>query len=491
MDEGQIRVLVVEDNTPDVFLLREMLSGGGVDSFVPEVVDRLATGISRLTEQPCDIVLLDLSLPDSHGLDTYDRLHEQVPDVPVVVMTGTRDRALAVEAVHRGAQDYLVKGEVDADGLRRCLRYALERTRIRRRLKDYLWRTEASEGRLRRIIEQSADGVVITDEDRTVLYLNAAAEELLARPAEDIVGTPFGFSPSGDGTSEVKVVTEDGGIVVVEISTAETTWDGRPARVAALRDITERHNAETLQSRLEVESLRVRQLKEVSRLRSLFTQTVSHELRTPLTPLKTAVAMLMEGTLGEVTPQQARALQMMERNIARLARITTEALDVSSPLSTDLHPRHVALAATLRPTVELLQPKANVRDVRLEMGIGEDAGAFADPDSLCQVLALLLDASITHCPDGTRIRISHTPVGESQVEVRIDDDGRGRTAESMMRDGDFSLDDEIEAGHSGMLFGLALCRSLVEGMGGALSFESRMGEGTTFRFSLPTAGPSS
>ncbi len=491
MDEGQVTVLLVEDNTADVVLLREMLAGGGIDSFVAEDVPRLATGITRLTEQPYDVVLLDLSLPDSQGLDTYDRLHEQAPDVPVVVMTGTRDQDLAVEAVHRGAQDYLVKGEVDADGLRRCLRYALERMRLRRRLKDYLWKTEASEGRLRRIIEHSADGVVITDQDRTVLYVNSTAEELLGQRAEDLVGAPLGFALPEGGQAEVKVVTETGDVVVVEIGTSETTWDGRAAWVAALRDITERSQAEELQGRLAVEELRVRHLEEVNRLRTLFTQTVSHELRTPLTPLKTAVAMLLDGAIGEVTSEQRKALQMMDRNITRLSRITGDVLDVSSSTDgeEDVRARTLPLEGTLRPTVELLQAKAGVRDVRLEMSVDRDVLARADADTLCQVVALLLDASITHCPSGTQIRLSTRPIADRMVEVRIDDDGRGRTAESMMRDGDFSLDEDTEAGHSGMLFGLALCRSLVEGMGGALSFESRPGEGTTFRFSLPTAGP--
>jgi signal transduction histidine kinase len=124
------RLLLVEDNAGDARLLREMLPAG----FALTVVERLDAALAAI--RAADIVLLDLSLPDSHGLDTFRRLHTAAPDVPVVVLTGLADDAGAVQAVREGAQDWLVKGHVDGDNLARILRYAIERNELAARLRE-------------------------------------------------------------------------------------------------------------------------------------------------------------------------------------------------------------------------------------------------------------------------------------------------------------------------------------------------------------------
>ncbi len=485
MDEEHIRALVVEDNAADVVLLQEAFAASAAPMEV-EYVDRLSRAIARLAQSAFDVILLDLTLPDSRGLDTYDRIHAEAPDVPVVVLTANRDRDLGVEAVHRGAQDYLPKGVMGGDSLCRVLRYAIERDRIRRRLKDYLWRTEASEGRLRRTVEGSADGVVVVADGGDVLYANPAAEQMLGRTAEELARFPSDLPLSVDQATEISVMEQDGSVVVVEIRATRTTWDGRDALLASLRDITHRKQAEDLRHKLDVETLRVRQLEELSRLKSLFVETISHELRTPMTPLSAGVSMLLDGSLGDVTDEQRRTLERIQRHIGRLARITTEVLDVSVDSPGIRHARDVQLRPTLLPAVELLQPKASRRGVVLDLRVERRARAHADPDALCQVVASLVDATITHCPDGTHVSITSHQDDDGLVELRIEDDGRGETAESLMRE-DPSLNDRVPVAGEGMLFGLAVCKSLVEGMGGALSFESRPGEGTLFRFSLPAA----
>jgi signal transduction histidine kinase len=122
------KLLLVEDNPGDARLLRELLREG----FELAHVERLEEAIARA--RSADLVLLDLSLPDSHGLDTFRRLHAAVPQVPVLVLTGLADDDGAVSAVREGAQDWLVKGTVDEDSLRRAVRYALERHRLTARL---------------------------------------------------------------------------------------------------------------------------------------------------------------------------------------------------------------------------------------------------------------------------------------------------------------------------------------------------------------------
>jgi serine phosphatase RsbU (regulator of sigma subunit) len=129
--EGTLQVLLVEDNPGDALLLRTTLADLPAPAPALEWthVALLEEGIGRLTERQFDVILLDLSLPDSYGLHTFDRVTNHAPETPVVMMTGLNDEEMALEAMQRGAQDYLVKGATDGRSIMRAIRYAIERTR--------------------------------------------------------------------------------------------------------------------------------------------------------------------------------------------------------------------------------------------------------------------------------------------------------------------------------------------------------------------------
>ena len=128
-----IRLLLIEDNSIEARQTQRRLEIAGGGSFQVEWVERMALGIDRLARGGIDIVLLDLNLPDSHGLETFARIHAQAADTPIVVLTGEDDETLGASAVENGAQDYLVKQQVDGAKLARVLRYALARRRVQER----------------------------------------------------------------------------------------------------------------------------------------------------------------------------------------------------------------------------------------------------------------------------------------------------------------------------------------------------------------------
>lgn len=130
-----IRVMLIEDNTADARLIREMLRESKNVVFEVTHVLCLSEGLEYLKNGSADVVLLDLSLPDSVWPDTLLKVLMQSPDVPVVVLTGTDDDRLAFEAVHKGAQDYIVKGQLDTNLLVRAVRYAIERHRMGKELR--------------------------------------------------------------------------------------------------------------------------------------------------------------------------------------------------------------------------------------------------------------------------------------------------------------------------------------------------------------------
>jgi two-component system sensor histidine kinase/response regulator len=127
MGVKRFTILLVEDNPGDARLIKESLCEVAGDHFDVETADRLANAVERLRGGDIDAVLLDLALPDSHGRDTFERAKSAAPEVPIIVLTGLGDEALAVGMVQEGAQDYLVKVDLSGNVLSRAIRYAIER----------------------------------------------------------------------------------------------------------------------------------------------------------------------------------------------------------------------------------------------------------------------------------------------------------------------------------------------------------------------------
>ncbi|MDD5730618.1 MAG: response regulator, partial [Candidatus Omnitrophica bacterium] len=131
-----IRILLVEDNPGDARLLKEYLEESKALQFEMTHAEKLSSALSHMENAHFDVILLDLMLPDSQGLDTFTRINTQASGVPVVVMSGIADETVAIKAVHEGAEDYLVKGQVNSNLLARALRYAIERHRMKMALRS-------------------------------------------------------------------------------------------------------------------------------------------------------------------------------------------------------------------------------------------------------------------------------------------------------------------------------------------------------------------
>jgi diguanylate cyclase (GGDEF)-like protein len=129
MIDKQIKVLLIEDNPKDARVIQKMVEEKSWASFDLTCVGKLQEGLKHLANGGADIVLLDLELPDSKGLDTFIKVHNHEAEVPVVVLTGLEDEKIGLEAVQKGAHDFLIKGQVDGDLLIRAMRYAIERQR--------------------------------------------------------------------------------------------------------------------------------------------------------------------------------------------------------------------------------------------------------------------------------------------------------------------------------------------------------------------------
>ena len=130
-----VNVLLIEDNAEHTALLTQLLSGSETTHFTLQTATTLAQGLARLRDGGFGLIILDLQLPDSDGIETFIRTIEVAPEIPLVVLSGLQDVSVAIETVQLGAQDYLVKGRFDNQVLIRSLQYAIERKRVQLQLK--------------------------------------------------------------------------------------------------------------------------------------------------------------------------------------------------------------------------------------------------------------------------------------------------------------------------------------------------------------------
>ena len=254
-----IDILLVEDNPGDADLVAEYLADADVPGVATSLrhVDRVAAAIASLRGRQPDVILLDLLLPDADGLDAVHAVRSAAPGVPIVVLTGMARHALAIDAVRRGAQDYLLKGRFDGDSLLRAIRYAIERERTQRALR-------ASEELIRTALAAAPIGMALSDLDGRWRTVNRALcemtgyteAELLARSFRDIthpddVAADVAHMErllAGDTRSyelEKRYIRKDGALVWVLLCRSLVRGDAGEPRyfIAQIQEVTARKRA--------------------------------------------------------------------------------------------------------------------------------------------------------------------------------------------------------------------------------------------------------
>jgi len=255
-----IKVLLIEDNPGDARLVKEMLIDAGANKFSLAHVGSLSEGLTLLRNEGHHVILLDLSLPDGHGLDNIRQVCAAIPHLPVVILTGLDDETTAIRAVQEGAEDYLVKGQMDSNLLARAIRYAIERKRVGEALRE-------SEEKYRTILESIQEGYFELDLDGNYTFINDANCRYLGYTKEEMVGMNY-RQHSDEKTAkelyehyyklyltgkpiealDVEVIRKDGTKTIYETSVSlMKDSEGKPIGFRGVsRDITERKRTEEL-----------------------------------------------------------------------------------------------------------------------------------------------------------------------------------------------------------------------------------------------------
>jgi two-component system cell cycle sensor histidine kinase/response regulator CckA len=485
-----IRVLLVEDNPLDVRLFLELLRETGAGHVKMEHVDRLSTALERLSSQTFDVVLLDLSLPDAHGLDTLVKAHAHAPNVPIVVLTGLDDQGLAVKAVRAGAQDYLVKGRVDGDLLVRSMRYATERARAVEAL-------ERREEHYRSLIENSLDLISILNLDGTIRYASPSHERILGYGHQELVGqNALSFTHADDLENVTAAFARGDGAAAVQsrFRHKDGSWrmlesfgrnlshlPGVNGLVVNSRDVTDR-------MRLEEQLHHSQRLEAVGRLAG----GVAHDFNN-LLMIITGYSQILLDTMHVGDPARADVEQVVK----------------AAERATDLTRQLLAFSRRqmVRPAMLNLNALVQDMDRMLRRVMGEDVELVtilapglktiqADPGQLEQVILNVAVNARDAMPHGGKLTLETANVQvteefeQAQVPLPpgqyatlcISDTGHGMDAQILSR----VFEPFFTTKEEGTGLGLATSYGIIKQSGGEIQADSRLGDGTSFCIYLPT-----
>lgn len=519
-----IRILLVEDNPGDAFLVQELLSevGGGLSV---SRVERVAEALEQLAESHFDAVLLDLSLPDAHGLEAVHAIRSALPEITIVVLSGLADQQIALQAVREGAQDYLIKGQVDGDAIARALRHGLERSRIQLELEH---QRRALEAQMSLAIEAAGIGLWEWDltggkqrwSDEQARLLGLEVGPVRGRQAPGDAGTQGPSQPAGipfeishrtflravhpDDRKRLKAkvqqVLETGELYEDEFRVVlpggQERWlavrgrvyrnrSGQPVRMAGI-------TLDTTQRRLAEEALRQSEarLREINQAQQRFVADAAHELRAPLTAIQGNLELLYR--YPEIPPQdRMESVIQALQEARRLGRLVADMLALArGDAGHRLKRESIELDRVLLEAFESACHLSQQHRLTHEL---EPVRLVGDRDYLKQLALILLDNALKYTPPGGQVHLALSRQ-EGHTELVVSDTGSGIAPQDLPHifDRFYRADQSRRRDPGGSGLGLSIAKWIVEQHGGEIWLESEPGQGTraVVRLPLPGAGRS-
>jgi signal transduction histidine kinase len=499
IDKADKALLVVEDNPGDARLLLEMFNEQSSGNTDVTQVTCMIEAEQHLVAHAVDIVVLDLGLPDAQGLEAVRRVHTIAPRVPLVVLTGLDDESVAVQALQEGAQDYLVKGQIEAPALLRALRYAIERKTMEealladaeqlRKSRQHLAHAQilAEIGSFERDLDSgqviwSDNLYTIFGIDRETFPISRVGE--LVDPADrDRFVESFSDDVVGAVTmgAEYRIIRPDSGRRKIIVDTAPSAgWNSRRGiLLGTVRDVTSAKAADDRLRLLET------QLHHSQKLEALGTLAggIAHELNNALAPTIMMTDLVME-THPEGSPERTqlalalagarRAKELVRRILSFVRKEATEKHELD--LATRVNEAMAMLRASLPATIEM--------STRVE----PIPALFGDSGQLYQVIVNLV-TNAAHAIGDKPGQISVTlRLGSSgtRIELLVADTGIGmdETTKQRIFDPFFTT----KAVNEGTGLGLSIVHGIVVAHGGTITVTSQLGRGSQFCISLPVAG---
>jgi PAS domain S-box-containing protein len=510
MAEGSITLLLIEDNPGDARLIQEMLrESTGYDL---RVANNLTDGMKAARETRFDVLILDLGLPECYGLDTLTRVRDELPDMVIVVLTGHDDMDCALDSIKQGAQDYLIKGQVDSQTLIRIVRYAIERKQAEAALRKSEKQASAALEAARAfsfsydIMEDSLSwGGAITEitgfsvEEFKTITLSRLTEMVHPEDQDQVrASLQDGIGGMERVHAEFQFQTRKGYINLAMIGITEKA-DGRPIRLVGLmQDITDEIKRDA-----ELQRLNVALEEKNQEMQQLFHIT-SHDLRSPLANIKGFSEDLeyflkdMKKVLAtEEIPVETKekiefiinedittSLQYITNAIAKMDNLIIGLLRIARLGTTELTITDLNMVRMFRNISDTFAYELKEKGIKLD--IGDVLDCRGDERQINQVFSNIIGNAIKyHDPEKSGNIVVRGKREKERVIYSIQDNGIGIAKEHQEKV--FGLFQRIDKkATQGDGLGLTAVQRILSRHDGKIWLESELGIGSTFYISLPS-----
>ncbi len=495
------QVLIVEDSPTQAQMLNISLRRLNIGA---ERVGTLKDALQRLMQPDFDVILLDLSLPDSSGLNAFQKLHAQNRSMPIVVLTGLDDQTIALQAVKEGAQDYLIKGRASEDSIVRCLRYAVERSRAELALIE-------SEKRTRLIIENSLDAFMAVDENGVIIDWNRQAENLFGYSRQEVLGKyagelirPGSFRRNivpdfkqllNDKKSEILnrrtqgyALAKNGREFVIEFGIFAVKDGSAETYCGFVNDITERKEFERKRRQINQELEQRVEERTADLVRSneelhQFAKIASHDLQEPLRAVQGFANLLATRYRDKLDKDAGDFIDFILDGAARMQQLIQAVLEHSSIHETR---EQIALNSVSSVLEEVLANlNQSICDSKATITAGNLPSVAVERPQLIQLFQNLISNSLKYTEGKPPQIVISAELQVDQWLFSVQDNGIGIDSQYAEKIFDMFARLHGRTKYSGTGMGLAICKKIVTAHGGKIWMESEPGQGAIFFFTLP------
>ena len=490
-DEPLVNVLVVDDEE-------------GIRAGAARILKRMNCQVSTaprgdealriMEESKFAIVLLDLKMPGMDGMEVLQHIHERDASVLVIIITGFATVETAIEAMKKGAYDFIPK-PFEPDHLRIVVRRAQEKLRLRREREQLmlerqrtLFDLDMEKSRIRTIIESLPNGLVVTNARGQVVLMNEAFIRHLGLPPDKGPGDQIeNYILDEEFCNLVKEVSQGKGGDSEDITPCEIALPGDRYFLARGRPVMG-EDGERLGAVITL--VNITAMKVLDQMKSEFVAKVSHELRSPLSTIHEQLAMVLSDMVKEDPEKEQHILSRAKEKTQGLISLIGDLLDLSRIESGVMahEPKPVPVDELLRSIVDFLGARAKAKSQSLVAEISEDTRpvVMADIIGLESIFGNLIANAINYTPEGGEIRVIVQITGENVV-VKVADNGFGIEARHQEKifDRFFRVKDDNTRYITGTGLGLPIVKGLVDSLDGTIAVDSAPGKGSTFIVRLP------
>lgn len=486
------KILLIEDNPADAKMVQLYLAESGLQDCSLTVKTTLSDGVEEISKtENLAAVLLDLSLPDSSGLHTLEKLLRIYPNLNVVVLTGHSDKKLGLDAVKYGAQDFLVKGNYDADIFAKTIRFSIERKKFFDQLQEATFRYQ-------NIFTNSKDGIYVCEFDGSLIDFNKSTCELVGYELEELRNTNikefFGDPEFWDTflerihatdnvvEEEIEIHCKNAKLRYCIISATKMSYGNFKGVNGFITDITERKQAEKLREDRKIAD-------KTNALKEQFIASISHEMRTPMNAILGMSNLVLKTELNE---EQFNYLSSIKQSSEILLGIVNDILEISSIQNGKIKfdYENFDLHELLANLLSVMQYKVFEKDLDFQLDINPLIPKYLVGDKLRlnQILYNLVGNAIKFTDNGL-IRIEVLELNNSNgswhIQFMVQDSGIGIPGDKIgVIFETFTRIRSKERIYEGTGLGLSIAKNLVEYQGGKIWVESTVGEGSKFYFDL-------